>query len=101
MPVIHSHCSYCGTEYDAASPWPRTCGTCGETTWRNPTPVAVVMMPIVGEDGGTGLLMVRRGSEPQLGRLGFPGGFIEEGESWQAAAVRELREETGLVVDEA
>ena len=96
MPVHNSHCSYCGTIYVAESAWPRTCANCGETTWLNPTPVALVMMPIIGAEGRTGLLMVRRGIEPQLGQLGLPGGFIEEGETWQQAAVRELWEETGL-----
>jgi ADP-ribose pyrophosphatase YjhB (NUDIX family) len=99
MPVIHSHCSYCGTAYAPDLAWPRVCAHCGETTWLNPLPVALVMMPILEEDGRTGLLMVRRGIEPQLGLLGLPGGFIEEGESWQEGAVRELREETGLVAD--
>jgi 8-oxo-dGTP diphosphatase len=101
MAAIGSHCSYCGTLYEPGSPWPRTCAHCGETTWANPTPVALVMMPIIGPDGRTGLLMVRRGIEPQLGQLGLPGGFIEDGESWQSAAVRELLEETGLVAEVA
>jgi 8-oxo-dGTP diphosphatase len=99
MPVQNSHCSYCGTAYAPASVWPRACASCGETTWLNPTPVALVMMPIIGTDGRTGLLTVRRGIEPQRGRISLPGGFIEEGESWQQAAVRELREETGLRAD--
>ena len=99
MPVHNSHCSYCGTAFDLESPWPRTCTACSETTWVNPLPVALVMMPIIGEDGRTGLLTVRRGIEPQLGEIGLPGGFIEEGESWQEAAVRELWEETGLRAD--
>ena len=96
MPVHNSHCSYCGTVYVADAAWPRTCANCGETTWLNPLPVALVMMPIIGTDGRTGLLTVRRGIEPQLGGIGLPGGFIEEGESWQEGAVRELWEETGL-----
>ncbi|MBW8802984.1 MAG: NUDIX domain-containing protein [Catenulisporales bacterium] len=99
MPLQNSHCSYCGTAYAPAGSWPRTCARCGETTWLNPTPVALVMMPVIGEDGRTGLLTVRRGIEPQLGGIGLPGGFIEEGESWQEAAVRELWEETGLRAD--
>jgi ADP-ribose pyrophosphatase YjhB (NUDIX family) len=101
MAALGSHCSYCGDLYDAGTPWPRTCAGCGEITWRNPLPVALVMMPIIGEDGRTGLLMVRRGIEPQTGRLGLPGGFIEDGESWQAGAVRELFEETGLTAEVA
>ncbi|MEY9891584.1 8-oxo-dGTP diphosphatase [Catenulispora sp. MAP12-49] len=96
MPVHNSHCSYCGTAFAADAAWPRACANCGETTWLNPLPVALVMMPIIGTDGRTGLLTVRRGIEPQLGQIGLPGGFIEEGESWQQAAVRELWEETGL-----
>src|SRR3954471_3847329 len=99
MPVHNSHCSYCGTAYLQEAPWPRVCAHCGETTWLNPLPVALVMMPVVGHDGRTGLLAVRRGIEPQLGEIGLPGGFIEEGESWQQAAVRELWEETGLRAD--
>lgn len=101
MPVHNSHCSYCGTAYVPESAWPRVCANCGETTWLNPLPVALVMMPIIGKDGRTGLLTVRRGIEPQVGEIGLPGGFIEEGESWQQGAVRELWEETGLRADVA
>jgi 8-oxo-dGTP diphosphatase len=99
MAEHNAHCSYCGTRYVPDSPWPRTCASCNEITWSNPTPVALVLLPIVQEDGSTGLLMVKRGIEPQLGKLGFPGGFIETGETWQEGAVRELREETGLIAD--
>jgi 8-oxo-dGTP diphosphatase len=99
MPEQHSHCSYCGTLYDSLLPWPRVCANCEETTWRNPLPVALLLVPVIDPDGPAGLLMVRRGIPPQVGELGFPGGFIEEGETWQEAAVRELREETGLVAD--
>jgi ADP-ribose pyrophosphatase YjhB (NUDIX family) len=95
----HSHCSYCGTRYADALPWPRICVGCGETTWSNPLPVAVVLLPVRYTDGRTGLVVVRRAIEPFRGGIALPGGFIETGESWQEAAIRELVEETGLPGD--
>jgi 8-oxo-dGTP diphosphatase len=99
--IQHSHCSYCGTAYPQGMPWPRTCVGCGEITWSNPIPVAVALLPVRVADGTTGLVVVRRDIEPARGQLALPGGFIEAGESWQQAAVRELREETGLDDDPA
>jgi 8-oxo-dGTP diphosphatase len=93
----HSHCSYCGATFPE-SPWPRTCANCGETTWLNPLPVAVALLPVVDADS-RGLVVVRRDIEPARGQLALPGGFIELGETWQEAAVRELREETGLLAE--
>jgi ADP-ribose pyrophosphatase YjhB (NUDIX family) len=92
----HSHCSYCGTRYPDGVGWPRTCTGCGETTWSNPLPVAVVLQPLGLDDGRTGILVIRRDIEPFRGELALPGGFIETGESWREAAIRELSEETGL-----
>lgn len=86
----HRHCGYCGAAYDALD-WPRLCAACGQTTWRNPAPVAVLVVPV--DDG---VVVIRRGIPPQLGKLALPGGFIDHGESWQAAAARELREECGI-----
>jgi ADP-ribose pyrophosphatase YjhB (NUDIX family) len=67
--------------------------------WSNPLPVAVVLHPVSYPDGRTGLVVVRRDIEPFRGELALPGGFIETGESWQEAAVRELREETYLLAE--
>jgi len=92
----HAHCSYCGTRYADGLAWPRTCTGCGETTWSNPLPVAVILHPVAYADGRHGIVVVRRDIEPYRGEIALPGGFIETGESWQEAAVRELQEETGL-----
>ncbi|HEY9391346.1 MAG TPA: NUDIX domain-containing protein [Mycobacteriales bacterium] len=52
---------------------------------------------VVRDDDGR-LLVVRRGHEPDRGRWSLPGGRLEPGETAAAAAVREVNEETGLVV---
>ncbi len=42
------------------------------------------------------VLLVRRANPPDAGRWGFPGGKIERGETLHQAALRELKEETGV-----
>ncbi len=43
------------------------------------------------------VLLVKRKYEPDAGEWGFPGGHVELGETALESAVRELREETGVV----
>ncbi|MGB6690225.1 MAG: NUDIX hydrolase [Terracidiphilus sp.] len=45
------------------------------------------------------VLLARRGTEPLRGHWSLPGGLVEVGEALTAALVREVREETGLVVE--
>ena len=53
---------------------------------------------IVLDDDGR-LLMIQRGTEPDRGRWSLPGGRVELGETDEEAAVREVREETGLDIE--
>jgi ADP-ribose pyrophosphatase YjhB (NUDIX family) len=86
-----AHCGYCGTAFAAGQPiHARTCQNCGRTSYKNPLPVAVVLVPVRLENDGLGLLCIRRSIPPKQGQ------FIGFGESWQAGAAREVEEETGL-----
>src|SRR5882757_7355996 len=91
----NTHCASCGTAYAAGAGWPRTCPSCGTIAYRNPLPVAVALLP-VHDAGATGLVVIRRAIRPSIGQLALPGGFVDFGESWQQAVVRELAEETAI-----
>lgn len=56
-------------------------------------PIAAILAVVV-RDGD--VLLVRRANPPDAGLWGFPGGKIERGETLQDAALRELKEETGV-----
>ncbi len=86
-------CSQCAVEMGQQNAWPKKCPGCSHEYYKNPAPVAVVVVPVDG-----GVLAVRRAIPPQIGHLALPGGFVNWGESWQQAACREVYEETNLVI---
>ncbi len=95
MASKNTYCSYCGNRFPANAAWPRHCQNCQQTSYLNPLPVAVTLLPV-----GAGLIVIRRNIEPQKGTLTLPGGYIDLGETWQQAAARELLEETGVAIAE-
>src|ERR1700674_4197711 len=61
--------------------------------YRNPKPTVDVVILLPGDR----VVLIERKNEPRGWAL--PGGFVDEGETLEAAAVREAREETGLTVE--
>jgi ADP-ribose pyrophosphatase YjhB (NUDIX family) len=91
-------CHSCGAPFPDTSRYPRRCASCRTEVWANPVPVSIALVP-VEDDGRVGLLVVRRAIQPQLGKLGIVGGFLEEHETWTEGAARETREEAGVHID--
>jgi len=83
-------CPACAGELVKAEPHP-ICSRCGLVYYRNPLPAVVLLLRKNGR-----VLLARRAAAPAKGELGFPGGFIDLGETPETAARRELMEETKL-----
>lgn len=64
------------------------CPACGFVFYLDPKVAACTIFMIDG-----GILLLRRSIEPRIGKWVFPGGFVDRGESVDAAAVRETFEE--------
>ena len=52
---------------------------------------------LVADDEGR-LLYTQRNHEPAMGSWAWPSGFVDRGEELRAAAIREVREETGIEI---
>ena len=91
----HGHCSVCG---QGTAPnrggWSRACGSCGAEHYPRVDPVVIMLAEHEGR-----LLLGRQPQYPP-GRYSALAGFVEPGESMEAAVARELKEEAGIDVGE-
>ena len=104
VPGVHEprFCPSCGAplalkQVKAGEPDRHVCTApaCGRVHWLDPK---VAVGVLVEFDGG--LVMLQREIEPAAGKWGFPGGFVDRGETLEQAAARESREEAGIEVGE-
>ncbi|MFT7463586.1 MAG: 8-oxo-dGTP diphosphatase [Pseudohongiellaceae bacterium] len=73
------------------------CTQCDQVSYENPVPAAAVI--VCREVGGKReILLGRRAIDPYLGEWGLPAGYQEIDETIETTAVREAREETGLII---
>lgn len=91
-------CPRCGGGLDrrvvkASEPKRLVCQACSFIFYQDPKVVAGTVFTLDG-----GIVLLKRGVEPALGKWVFPGGYVDRGESVQDAAVRETKEESQLDV---
>jgi ADP-ribose pyrophosphatase YjhB (NUDIX family)/ribosomal protein S27AE len=70
------------------------CESCGFVFYLGPKLVAGAIFELDG-----GIVLIQRDIEPGYGKWTFPGGFVERGERAEAAARREVLEESGLEIE--
>lgn len=98
MNRLFRYCPHCATVLEKSIDGEAVrmrCPECGFVQYLNPAPAAGVL---VRDDDGR-VLLVRRKFEPFAGMWTMPAGFIEYDEDVASTAVRELEEETGLVIE--
>ena len=97
-PPAYRFCPRCGNPLDsrvlrAGEPPRLVCGACTFVFFLDPKVASGV---VFSYDGG--VLLVQRAIHPSYGKWVFPGGYVDRGETLESAALREVREESGLVV---
>ena len=88
-------CPRCGQPAEVTYPRRIACPHCGYAAYYNPKPVACAI-PLDREGR---VILLRRGFDPGKGLWTFPGGFVDLGESVEAAAHRETDEELSMPIE--
>ena len=99
------YCPSCGSNHFEENNFKsKKCAQCGFTYYANPCSATVAFILRTVGDGTTGgerteLLVATRAKEPAKGTLDLVGGFVDMDETAEEGLLREIKEETGLSVD--
>ena len=96
IPDVFRYCPVCRTALvirEIGHEERPVCPACGFIRFRNPAPTVSVL---VVQDGK--VLLGKRSSEPGRGKWAMPSGYVEYKDDFVSAAIREVKEETGLDV---
>jgi ADP-ribose pyrophosphatase YjhB (NUDIX family) len=96
--IVFRFCPRCGGALDRRivkdhEPERLICQSCSFIFYQDPKVVAGTIFVMNG-----GIVLLKRGVEPSLGKWVFPGGYVDRNEAVHEAAVRETKEESNLDV---
>ena len=90
------HCPKCGSvHFEINNEKSKRCADCGFVYYFNSSAATVAL--IMNEQNE--LLVCRRAKDPAQGTLDLPGGFIDMAETGEEGVAREVKEETGMIVE--
>ncbi|MEI7674436.1 MAG: NUDIX domain-containing protein [bacterium] len=88
-----NYCLKCGGLLERKGPGKYICIKCSRSFYDNPkSGVAIVLYT----QDKKNIILAKRSRNPSIGKLDFIGGFLDDGETFEDAAYRELEEESGL-----
>lgn len=94
--VMFKYCPVCGSsQFETNNFKSKHCLACGFTYYFNPSSATVAVIVNKSQE----ILVATRANEPAKGTFDLPGGFVDMGETAEAAVAREVNEETGLSVE--
>jgi len=92
---VLKYCPRCGSsEFIFSGSRSFKCNSCGFHFFINSSAAVAALVT----DNSGKLMLVKRGIEPDYGKLDLPGGFVDPGETAENAIKRELTEELGLKI---